>query len=47
MHDVAPDTAVFLDQYVAAWNEVDPHRRRAAGGRHYADDRPDDGGAGR
>ena len=38
MHDVAPDTAVLLDQYVAAWNEADPGRRRAAVGRLYADD---------
>lgn len=38
MHKVTPDTAVLLDQYVAAWNEADPGRRRAAVGRLYADD---------
>jgi uncharacterized protein len=37
MHDVTTDASVLLDRYVAAWNEADPERRRAAVGRLYAD----------
>ena len=38
MHDVTRDSAVLLNQYVAAWNEPDPGRRRAAVGQLYAED---------
>jgi ketosteroid isomerase-like protein len=38
MHDVTTDPTILLDSYVAAWNEADPERRRAAVGRLYADD---------
>jgi|SRR5215831_3056295 len=37
MHDVTSDTALHLDRYVAAWNEADPDRRRAAVDRLYAE----------
>jgi uncharacterized protein (TIGR02246 family) len=30
MHDLPSDVTDLLDRYVAAWNEADPERRRAA-----------------
>lgn len=38
MQDLPSDTTTLLDHYVAAWNEADPERRRAAVVRLYADD---------
>jgi uncharacterized protein len=38
MHDMTSDTALHLERYVAAWNEADPVRRRAAIDRLYAGD---------
>ncbi len=38
MQDVATDITILLDRYVAAWNEADPERRRAAVTRLYAGD---------
>lgn len=37
MQDVTMGTAVLLDEYVSAWNEADPERRRSAVGRLYSD----------
>jgi hypothetical protein len=37
MQDATSATAVFLDRYVAAWNEPDPARRRMAVRGLYAD----------
>src|SRR5262249_12529725 len=37
MHEVTIDASAFLDRYVAAWNDADPERRRAALDRLYSD----------
>lgn len=37
MHGLSSDTTDLLDRYVAAWNEADPERRRAAVGRLYSE----------
>lgn len=37
MREVTIDASTLIHRYVAAWNEADPERRRAAVGRVYAD----------